>query len=67
MLGYIGTVLVVVQMSALSLDAPQWALLIGLAASVAWFGHGKINRDKPIMITNGLLFFIAAYGIISNL
>lgn len=65
MFGYLGTVLVVAQMSVLSMGAPLWALIIGLFASIAWYGHGMINRDIPIMITNALLFLIAFYGIFS--
>lgn len=66
MFGYLGTILVVWQMSALAHGAPQWALMIGCAGAIAWLVHGWQRQDKPILITNGLLFCIAIYGIISN-
>jgi len=40
--------------------------MIGCAGAIAWLVHGWQRQDKPILITNGLLFCIAIYGIISN-
>mgnify|MGYP006056786899 FL=1 len=66
MFGYLGTILLVWQMSALANGAPQWALIIGVFAACAWLVHGWQNADKPIMITNALLLIIAMYGLIYN-
>jgi hypothetical protein len=65
MFGYLGTILVVWQMSALAHGAPQWALVVGLFAACAWLVHGWQNMDKPILITNLLLLIIAVYGLLS--
>jgi hypothetical protein len=66
MFGYLGTVLVVWQMSALANGAPDWALVIGCVGAMRWLVHGWQNADKPIMLTNFLLLIIAMYGIIYN-
>jgi len=66
MFGYLGTILVVWQMSALANGAPQWALIVGSLAACSWFVHGWQRDDKPILITNALLLLIALYGIFSN-
>ena len=66
MFGYLGTILVVWQMTALANGAPQWALIMGVFAASAWLVHGWQKSDKPIMITNALLLIIAIYGLIYN-
>lgn len=66
MFGYLGTILVVWQMSALAHGAPQWALMIGCAGAICWLVHGWRLKDNPILITNALLLIIAIYGLISN-
>ncbi len=66
MFGYLGTVLVVWQMSALANGAPQWALIMGVFAACAWLVHGWQVKDNPIMLTNFLLLIIAMYGLIYN-
>ena len=66
MFGYLGTVLVVWQMSALANGAPDWALMIGCGGAICWLVHGWQLKDNPILITNFLLLIIAMYGIIFN-
>jgi len=64
MFGMIGTLGVIVQMAALSFGySVKLAMVIGLAACVAWIIHSVKQGDGWLLTTNAVVAGFAAWGL----